>query len=86
MSRARALVEVVARAMADHPDAVEVTESERRGASVVELYMQPGDLGRLIGRQGRTAAALRSLAALAAEQDGTRVEVEFRDGPPRPKR
>ena len=41
--------------------------------------MAPGDLGRVIGRQGRTANAMRTLAALAAELDGTKVTVEFRD-------
>jgi predicted RNA-binding protein YlqC (UPF0109 family) len=70
---------VVARALADRPDDVVVTESERRGQSVVELTMPPGELGRVIGRQGRTAAALRTLAAAAGELDGHRVMVDFRD-------
>jgi predicted RNA-binding protein YlqC (UPF0109 family) len=46
---------------------------------LVELFMAPGDLGRVIGRQGRTAAALRTLAAAAAELEGAKVTVEFRD-------
>ena len=79
MSRARAVVEVVARALAARPDDVVVTESERRGQSVVELRMPPGELGRVIGRQGRTAAAVRALAAAAGELDGRRVIVDFRD-------
>ena len=79
VSRARDVVEVVARALADRPDAVRVTESERRGQTLVELSMAPGDLGRVIGRQGRTAAALRTLAAAAGELDGAKVAVEFRD-------
>jgi predicted RNA-binding protein YlqC (UPF0109 family) len=41
--------------------------------------MGPGDLGRVIGRQGRTAAAVRTLAATAAELEGTKVTLEFRD-------
>ena len=48
MSRARDVVEVVARALADKPDAVAVTEREGRGQTVVELTMAPGDLGRVI--------------------------------------
>ena len=56
-----------------------VTESERRGQSVIELSMAPGELGRVIGRQGRTAAALRTLAAVAGNLDERRVVVEFRD-------
>ncbi|HXH06658.1 MAG TPA: KH domain-containing protein [Vicinamibacterales bacterium] len=79
MTRAARVVEVVARALADHPDRVTVTETEHRGQTVVELAMAPGDLGRAIGRQGRTAAAIRSLAAIAGELDGRRVTVEFRD-------
>ncbi len=79
MSRARDVVEVVARALADHPDAVRVTEREHKGQALVELFMAPGELGRVIGRQGRTAAAVRTLAALAAELEGMKVTLEFRD-------
>jgi uncharacterized protein len=79
VSRARDVVEVVARALADKPESVSVTEREVRGQTLVELVMAPGDMGRVIGRQGRTAAAMRTLANAAAELDGTRVMVEFRD-------
>jgi predicted RNA-binding protein YlqC (UPF0109 family) len=79
VSRARAVVEVIARALAARPDEVEVTESERRGQTVIELSMAPGELGRVIGRQGRTATALRTLAAAAGELDERRVSVEFVD-------
>jgi uncharacterized protein len=79
MSRARDVVEVVARALADRPDDVKVTETEHRGQLLVELFMAPGDLGRVIGRQGRTAQALRTLAGAAAETEDRRVTVEFRD-------
>ena len=73
------MVEVIARALADHPDQVRVVEAEQRGHAVVELFMAPGDLGRVIGRQGRTANAIRQLAALAAEREGLHATVEFRD-------
>ena len=79
MSRARDVVEVVARALAARPDAVVVTESDWRGQTVVELTMAPGELGRVIGRQGRTATALRTLAAAAGELDDRKVAVEFQD-------
>ena len=79
MSRARDVVEVLARGLADRPDAVRVTEREARGQTFVELSMAPGDLGRVIGRQGRTAAAVRLLAATAAELEGKKVTVDFRD-------
>ncbi len=79
MSRARDVVEVVARALADRPEQVRVVETEQRGQTVVELFMAPGDLGRVIGRQGRTAQAVRTLASAAAESEGLKVNVEFRD-------
>ena len=79
MSRARDVVEVVARSLAVRPDEVIVSESERRGQTVVELTMAPGELGRVIGRQGRTAAAVRTLAIAAGELDGLKVAVDFRD-------
>jgi predicted RNA-binding protein YlqC (UPF0109 family) len=79
VSRAAAVVEAIARALADKPDAVKVTERDARGQSLVELTMAPGDMGRVIGRQGRTAQAVRTLATAAAELDGVKVNVEFRD-------
>ena len=79
MSRPRDVVEVVARALADHPDAVRVTERVQKGQALVELFMAPGELGRVIGRQGRTAAAMRTLVNLAAELDGMKATLEFRD-------
>ena len=79
MSRSRDVVEVVAKALADHPDGVRVTEQTHRGQVLLELFMAPGDLGRVIGRQGRTAAAIRTLVATAAELDGAKVMLEFRD-------
>jgi predicted RNA-binding protein YlqC (UPF0109 family) len=75
----KGLVEVVARALADSPDAVEVRETERRGGTVFELHVAPGDLGRVIGRQGRTAAALRTLLQSAGEASGKRVTLDIRD-------
>jgi predicted RNA-binding protein YlqC (UPF0109 family) len=79
VSRAREVVEVVARALADQPDQVRVDEHQQGGQTLLELFMAPGDLGRVIGRQGRTAAAVRTLVASTAELEGTKVTLEFRD-------
>ena len=79
MSRARDVVEVVARALADRPDAVRVIERAHRGQTLVELFMAQGDLGRVIGRQGRTAAAMRTLVSATAELEGAKATLEFRD-------
>ena len=67
MADLKGLIETVAKALADQPDAVSVRESERRGGTVYELQVAATDLGRVIGRQGRTAAALRTLLSSAAE-------------------
>ena len=75
----RDVVDVVARALVDHPDQVRVSEHERRGMTVVELNTAPGDLGKIIGRQGRTAAALRTLVSVTAERHGKRAQLDIRD-------
>lgn len=82
MSAVRDVVEVLAKALTDRPEEVRVVESEHRGTTLVELYVAPGELGRVIGKQGRTAAALRTLAATAAEKAGKTVTLEIRDGKP----
>lgn len=79
MTDLKDLVSLVARALADQPDAVRVGESERRNGTVIELQVAQGDLGRIIGRQGRTAAALRTLLATAAELDDRRATLDIRD-------
>jgi predicted RNA-binding protein YlqC (UPF0109 family) len=78
----RAVVEVLARALTDHPDQVRVVESQHKGRTLVELWVAPGELGRVIGRQGRTAAALRTLASAAGEKEGKTITLEIRDGKP----
>lgn len=75
----RAVVEVVVRALVDKPDAVQVTESQRRGTTFLELTTAPGDMGKVIGRQGRTVSALRTLVALAGEKHGQRAQLDLRD-------
>ncbi|HEY7170653.1 MAG TPA: KH domain-containing protein [Vicinamibacterales bacterium] len=82
MSAVRDVVEVLAKALTDRPDEVQVIESQHRGQTLVELYVGSGELGRVIGKQGRTAAALRTLAASAGEKEGKTVTLEIRDGKP----
>jgi hypothetical protein len=77
-----AVVEVLARALTDRSDEVRVIESEQGPTTLVELYVAPGELGRVIGKQGRTAAALRTLASTAGEKIGKTVTLEIRDGKP----
>ena len=81
MSAARDVVEVLAKALTDRRDEVRVVESQHKGTTLVELYVAPGELGRVIGKQGRTAAALRTLASAAGEKEGKTITLEIRDTP-----
>ena len=83
MSAARDVVEVLARALTDRPEEVRVTETDRRGGTLLELFVAPGEVGKMVGRQGRTAAALRTLASAAGEREGKQVTLEIRDSAPR---
>jgi len=76
----RDVVEVMAKALADQPTEVRVTESKHKHMTLIELFVAPGDIGKLIGRQGRTAAALRTLASTAGEREGKQVTLEIREG------
>jgi predicted RNA-binding protein YlqC (UPF0109 family) len=75
----RAVVEVLAKALADRPDDVRVTESLHKQVTLIELFASPQDLAKMIGRQGRTAAALRTLASTAGEREGKQVTLEIRE-------
>ena len=75
------VVEVLAKALADNPGDVHVVETEHKGTTLVELYVAQTDAGKMIGRQGRTVAALRTLASTAGEKDGKTVTLEVRDSP-----
>jgi uncharacterized protein len=73
------VVETIAKALVDAPDAVKVTENVHRGTTLVELTVAQGDTGKVIGRQGRIADALRTLVAATAHQDGVKAVLEIRD-------
>jgi predicted RNA-binding protein YlqC (UPF0109 family) len=75
----RDVIETVAKALADTPQRVSVTESEHRGTMLIEVTVAPPDTGKLIGRQGRTIQAMRTLATLAGERLGKKVNLEVRD-------
>jgi predicted RNA-binding protein YlqC (UPF0109 family) len=74
----RDLVEFVVRALVSEPDEVRVTEVKEAEGIVLEVHVADGDLGRVIGREGRVANAIRTLAkAAATAQDAGRVMVEI---------
>ena len=71
------LVEVIARALVDHPDEVVVTEEESGRNLVVKLKVAESDMGKVIGKQGRIAKAIRSVVKAASTFDDRRVDVEI---------
>lgn len=79
MPGVREVVEVLAKALADRADAVQVTESQHKHITLIELVVAPTDVGKMIGKQGRTAAALRTLASSAGEREGKQVTLEIRE-------
>ncbi len=72
----RELVEFLCKSVVDHPEEVRVTEMAGETAVIVEIRVAPDDTGRVIGRQGRIIAAIRTLARAAATRQGKRVVVE----------
>ena len=73
----RELVEVLAKALVNHPEEVVVTEKETEKATVIELRVASSDMGKVIGKQGRIAKAIRSLVKAAASGDEKKVVVEI---------
>lgn len=71
------LVRVIAQALVDHPDQVEVKEIEGSQSIIIELKVSPEDMGKVIGKQGRIAKALRTVVKAAATKDNKRVVVEI---------
>ena len=71
------LVEDIARSLVDHPDEVQVSEVEGEQTTVLELRVDPADLGKVIGKQGRTARAMRTLLGAAGTKQNKRVLLEI---------
>ncbi|WP_297049965.1 KH domain-containing protein [uncultured Desulfovibrio sp.] len=73
----KALIENIARSLVDDPDAVQVREVEGDQATVLELTVSGEDLGKVIGRQGRTARAMRTILGAASIRAGKRTVLEI---------
>ena len=71
------LVEVIAKSLVDHPEAVVVDEKQEGQQTVLELHVAEDDMGKVIGRQGRIAKALRTVVKAAATRENTTVTVEI---------
>ena len=73
----KGLVEVIAKSLVDHPEDVVVTEKESNGVVVVELRVAPDDMGKVIGKQGRIAKAIRTVVKAASVGEKAKVDVDI---------
>lgn len=71
------LVELIAKALVDNPEEVKVNEIEGSQSIIIELRVAPEDMGKIIGKQGRIAKAIRTVVKAAAIKDNKRVVVEI---------
>jgi predicted RNA-binding protein YlqC (UPF0109 family) len=76
---AAAVLEHIVRSIVDQPDLVVVESSDDGDRTRLEVRVGDGDLGRVIGRRGRTAASIRTVTRAAAAKDGVEVDIEFLD-------
>lgn len=76
---ATAVLVHIVKSIVDQPDAVAVEATEAKGRIKLEVTVGEGDLGRVIGRRGRTAQSIRSVVRAAATRDGVDVDVDFVD-------
>jgi predicted RNA-binding protein YlqC (UPF0109 family) len=77
VSTMKDLVEYIAKALADDPSQVRVSEIEGESSLILELRVGPEDMGRIIGKGGRTANAMRTLVRVLAAKQGKRVTLEI---------
>jgi predicted RNA-binding protein YlqC (UPF0109 family) len=73
----RELVEYVVRSLVDHPEEMQISESEEDGMTVFHLHVAPRDIGKVIGRRGRVARAMRTLLKVSAIQNHKRIVLEI---------
>ena len=73
----KGLLEVISKSLVDNPDEVVVTEKETEKGLVLELKVAPSDMGKVIGKQGRIAKAIRSVVKAAASRENKQVSVEI---------
>lgn len=73
----RELIEYMAGSLVDHPDEMSISEIDEEGVTVYHLHVAPKDIGKVIGRRGRVARAMRTLLKVASIQNHTRTVLEI---------
>lgn len=73
----RELLEFIAKSMVDHPESVEITLEEKDSATVLKLHVADGDMGKVIGKQGRIVKAIRTVMKAAASNENKKVIVDI---------
>lgn len=79
----QAWLEYVVKGLVDHPEAVTITPTDHQGMTVYELRLHPNDVGRVIGKQGATIHALRSLLLVGSAKKGLRCAFDIVEEPPK---
>ena len=73
----RDAIEMIVKSLVDESDQVDIREVERNGSTLIEVRVAPTDVGKIIGKQGRTIRALRSLARIAGAKKNRRYQLEI---------
>jgi predicted RNA-binding protein YlqC (UPF0109 family) len=73
------VLEYVVKSVVNHPDGVSVEVDDRRSPIRLDVHVADGDMGRVVGKRGRTAQAIRTVVRAAAHRDGAEVDIEFVD-------
>ncbi len=76
----RELLEFLVRSLVDDPQAVKIDEVENGGEAILRIHVAQGDVGKVIGRQGRTVKAIRAVLGILERRLGKRVQVEIAEG------
>ena len=82
MTAIKDMVEYMTKALVDNPEAVHISETTGGSSILIDLFVAPGDIGRVIGRKGRHINAMRTLARVLGAKMGKRVSLEIADDGP----
>jgi len=76
---AKSLLEFVVKALVDHPEDINIKTVEGERTSIIELKVHPDDIGKVIGKEGRIAMAMRTLLSAVTSKEGKRIKLEILD-------